>query len=45
MLLLSIAMFGLAPGRYFGLDRLLRPRLKVLSERGSRVGRLLLLFT
>jgi hypothetical protein len=45
MLLLSIVMFGLAPGRYFGLDRLLRPRLKVLSERGSRVGRLLLLFT
>jgi hypothetical protein len=45
MVLLSIAMFGLAPGRYFGLDRLLRPRLKVLSERGSRVGRLLLLFT
>ncbi len=45
MVLLSIAMFGLAPGRYFGLDRLLRPRLKVLSARGSRVGRLLLLFT
>ncbi len=45
MVLLAIAMFGLAPGRYFGLDRLLRPRLKVLSERGSRVGRLLLLFT
>jgi hypothetical protein len=45
MLLLSITMFGIAPGRYFGLDRLLRPRLKVLSERGSRVGRLLLLFT
>ncbi len=45
MLLLSIAMFGLAPGRYFGLDRLLRPRLKVLSARGNRVGRLLLLFT
>ena len=45
MLLLAIAMFGLAPGRYFGLDRLLRPRLKRLSERGSRVGRLLLLLT
>ncbi|CAA9435231.1 hypothetical protein AVDCRST_MAG82-2418 [uncultured Rubrobacteraceae bacterium] len=45
MVLLSVAMFGLAPGRYFGLDRLLRPRLKALSERGSRVGRLLLLFT
>src|SRR4028119_1874393 len=35
---------GRAPGRYFGLDRLLRPRFKALSERGSRVGRLLLLF-
>ena len=45
MLLLAIAMFGLAPGRYFGLDRLLRPRLKRLSERGSRVGRMLLLLT
>ena len=45
MVLLSIAMFGLAPGRYFGLDRLLRPRFKAMKERGSRVGRLLLLFT
>lgn len=45
ILLLAIAMFGIAPGRYFGLDRLLRPRLKTLSERGSRAGRLLLLFT
>jgi len=45
MLLLSIAMFGLAPGRYFGLDRLLRPRFRALSERGSRAGRLLLLLT
>jgi hypothetical protein len=45
MVLLSVAMFGLAPGRYFGLDRLLRPRFKALSKRGSRVGRLLLLFT
>ena len=45
MVLLAIAMFGLAPGRYFGLDRLLRPRFKAMKERGSRVGRLLLLFT
>jgi hypothetical protein len=45
MVLLSIAMFGIAPGRYFGLDRLLRPRFKALSERGSRVGRLLLALT
>ena len=45
MVLLSIAMFGIAPGRYFGLDRLLRPRLRLLSERGSRLSRLLLAFT
>ncbi len=45
MVLLSVAMFGIAPGRYFGLDRLLRPRFRAMSERGSRVGRLLLLFT
>ncbi len=45
IVLLAVAMFGLAPGRYFGLDRLLRPRFKAMSARGSRVGRLLLLFT
>lgn len=45
IVLLAVVLFGLAPGRYFGLDRLLRPRFKALSNRGSRVGRLLLLFT
>ena len=45
MVLLSVVLFGLAPGRYFGLDRLLRPRLKVLKDRGSRLGRLLSLLT
>ena len=45
MVLLSVAMFGLARGRYFRLDRLLRPPPKVRSERGSGVGRLVLLFT
>ncbi len=45
IVLLAVAMFGIAPGRYFGLDRLLRPRFRALSERGSRVGRLLLLLT
>ena len=45
IVLLAVAMFGLAPGRYFGLDRLLRPRFKAMGARGSRVGRLLLLFT
>ncbi len=45
MVLLAIVLFGLAPGRYFGLDRLLRPRLQALSERGSKFSKLLLLFT
>ncbi len=45
IVLLAIAMFGLAPGRYFGLDRLLRPRLLLLEERGSRLARLFRLFT
>lgn len=43
--ILSIVLFGIAPGRYFGLDRLLRPRLEALSERGSKFSKLLLLFT
>jgi hypothetical protein len=42
MVLLSILMFGLAPGRIFGLDALMRPRLIVAAERGSRVARLAL---
>lgn len=45
MVLLSVVLFGIAPGRYFGLDRLLRPRLMVLRERGSRLGSLLLACT
>jgi hypothetical protein len=45
IVLLAIVLFGIAPGRYFGLDRLLRPRFRALSERGNRLGRLLLLFT
>jgi hypothetical protein len=45
MVLLSIIVFGLAPGRYYGLDRLIRPRLKALRDRGSFMGRILLLFT
>ena len=45
MVLLSVVLFGLAPGRYFGLDRLLRPRLKALKDRGNPVGRLLLLLS
>jgi hypothetical protein len=45
MVLLSILMFGLGPGRIFGLDALMRPRLIVAAERGSRVARLALALT
>jgi thiosulfate dehydrogenase [quinone] large subunit len=45
MVLLSILMFGLAPGRIFGLDALMRPRLIAAAERGSRVARLALALT
>jgi hypothetical protein len=45
MVVLAVALFGIAPGRYFGLDRLLRPRLEALSERGSKFSKLLLIFT
>ena len=45
MVLLSILLLGIAPGRYFGLDRLLRPRFQAMRDRGSRLGRLLLPLT
>lgn len=45
MIVLSIAVLGAAPGRVFGLDRLLRPRLAAMSNRGSRVARLLLVLS
>ncbi len=45
MVLLSITMFGLAPGRFFGLDALLRPRLTAMAERGSGISRALRLLT
>jgi len=45
MVLLSILMFGLAPGRILGLDALLRPRLGVAAARGSRLARAVLLLT
>lgn len=45
MVLLSITMFGLAPGRFFGLDALLRPRLAAMAERGSGISRALRLLT
>lgn len=44
-LFLAITLFGLAPGRYFGLDALLRPRLLAAAEGGNRVARFALLLT
>jgi hypothetical protein len=45
MLLLAIAMFGLAPGRVFGIDALIRPRLTQSAERGNWLARLVLMMT
>ncbi len=45
MVLLSILMFGLAPGRILGLDAFLRPRLGAAAARGSRLARAVLLLT
>jgi hypothetical protein len=38
-------MFAFAPGRYFGLDALLRPRLLAAALGGGRMARLVLAFT
>jgi len=38
---LAIVMIAFAPGRYLGLDALIRPRLLAAAERGSRVARAL----
>jgi hypothetical protein len=45
MVLLAVAMFGLAPGRVLGLDALLRPRLAPAAARGNRLAQLALLLT
>ena len=45
MVVVAILVFAFAPGRYFGLDALLRPRLMVASERGNRLARLVLWLT
>jgi uncharacterized membrane protein YphA (DoxX/SURF4 family) len=45
MPVLAFLTFAFAPGRYFGLDALLRPRLLAAAERGSRVARLVLALT
>lgn len=43
--LLSLALFGLAPGRFLGLDAALRPRLRAAANGGNRLARLALAFT
>ena len=45
MVLLSILLFGLAPGRILGLDALLRPRLSAAAAHGNRLARAALLLT
>jgi hypothetical protein len=45
MVLLSILMFGLLPGRILGLDALLRPRLAAAAAHGNRAARAALLLT
>jgi thiosulfate dehydrogenase [quinone] large subunit len=45
MVILAIVMFGLAPGRIFGLDALLRPRLAASAGHGNRIARFGLLLT
>ncbi len=43
--LLSVLLFAFAPGRIFGLDALLRPRLQAAAANGNGVARFLLLLT
>lgn len=41
MVMLAVLMAALAPGRYFGIDGLLRHSLEPAAEKGSRLARLL----
>jgi hypothetical protein len=45
MVVLSLLMFGLAPGRYLGIDALLRPPLMRAARRGNVLAKLALLLT
>jgi hypothetical protein len=45
MVLLSLIMFAFAPGRVFGVDALLRPRLKAAADRDNRLARMVLWLT
>ena len=41
MVLLSLVMFAFAPGRVFGIDAWLRPRLLQAADKGRRLARVL----
>ncbi len=43
MVLVALALFAIAPGRYFGLDALLRPRVLRAAAQGNRLARLIAL--
>ncbi len=45
MVLLSLIMFAFAPGRVFGVDAWLRPRLAAAADRDNRLARLVLWLT
>jgi hypothetical protein len=45
MVLLAIVIFAFAPGRYLGLDALLRPRLQAATANGSRIAKVVLALT
>jgi uncharacterized membrane protein YphA (DoxX/SURF4 family) len=45
MVVLALIVVAFAPGRYFGLDALLRPRLQAATTKGNRLAGLLLWFT
>lgn len=45
MVVLSVLMFGLAPGRVFGVDAWLRPRLQAAAAQGNRLAGWLLWLT
>ena len=45
MILLSLVLLGVAPGRFLGVDAWLRPRLAQAAESGSRTARFLLAWT
>jgi hypothetical protein len=45
MVIIALVIFGTTPGRVFGLDAMLRPRLKQTAEKGNRLLKGLLFLT